>query len=198
MNILITGGAGYLGSVITRNLLENHNVTVMDNLMYNQTSLVDLFRNTNFKFIYGDVRDYKLLIEQVMKHDVIIPLAGIVGFPSCEKDKQLATQVNYNQIKDIVDNIHTDQRLLYPNTNSGYGSRGDGMVTEEDNLTPISHYGITKCDAEDYILNNRNGICLRLATVFGASPRMRTDLLVNDFIHKTITDGCLVLFQSHF
>ena len=118
MNILITGGAGYLGSVITRNLLENHSVTVMDNLMYNQTSLVDLFRNTNFKFIYGDVRDYKLLIEQVSKHDVIIPLAGIVGFPSCEKDKQLATQVNYNQIKDIVDNIHTDQRLLYPNTNT--------------------------------------------------------------------------------
>ena len=198
MRILITGGAGYLGSVITRNLLENHNVTVMDNLMYNQTPLVDLFRNTNFKFIYGDVRDYKLLIEQVSKHDVIIPLAGIVGFPSCEKDKQLATQVNYNQIKDIVDNIHTDQRLLYPNTNSGYGSRGDGMVTEEDNLTPISHYGITKCDAEDYIKNNSNGIIFRLATVFGISSRMRLDLLVNEFVYKLLTDKYITLFEHEF
>ena len=93
MRILITGGVGYLGSVITRNLLENHNVTVMDNLMYNQTSLIDLSNNKNFNFIYGDVRDYKLLIEQVMKHDVIIPLAGIVGFPSCEKDKPIVTSV---------------------------------------------------------------------------------------------------------
>jgi nucleoside-diphosphate-sugar epimerase len=196
--ILITGGAGYLGSVITRKLLQTNSVTVLDNLMYNQTSLVDLCGNSNFKFVYGDVREYKLLIDQVQKHDVIIPLAGIVGFPSCEKDKLLATAVNYSQVRDVVDNMSADQMLLFPNTNSGYGSRNDGEVTEKNKLTPISHYGQTKCDAENYIKSFSNGIIFRLATVFGVSSRMRLDLLVNEFVYKLLTDKYITIFEREF
>tara|TARA_Y100000004_G_scaffold173162_1_gene210737 strand:- start:470 stop:1432 length:963 start_codon:yes stop_codon:yes gene_type:complete len=198
MNILITGGAGYLGSVIVRRLLKNHNVTVVDNLMYNQTSLLDVCGDKRFNFIYGDVRDYKLLVQQVSRHDVIIPLAALVGFPSCENDKKLATDVNYHQIKDVVDNISNNQMILFPNTNSGYGSRVDGMVDETNSLTPISHYGVTKCDAEDYIKHHTNGIIFRLATVFGVSSRMRLDLLVNEFVYKLLTDKYITLFEHKF
>jgi len=198
MNILITGGAGYLGSVIVRRLLKNHNVTVVDNLMYNQTSLLDVCGDKRFNFIYGDVRDYKLLVQQVSRHDVIIPLAALVGFPSCENDKKLATDVNYHQIKDVVDNISNNQMILFPNTNSGYGSRVDGMVDETNSLTPITHYGVTKCDAEDYIKRHTNGIIFRLATVFGVSSRMRLDLLVNEFVYKLLTDRYITLFEHEF
>ena len=198
MNILITGGAGYLGSAITRRLLKNHNVTIIDNLMYNQTSLIDLCSNKNFKFVYGDGRDYKLLTQEVLRNDVIIPLAAIVGFPACEKDKKLATDINYHQIKDVVDNIDKNQMVLFPNTNSGYGSRVDGMVDETNSLTPISHYGVTKCDAENYIKNNSNGIIFRFATVFGVSSRMRLDLLVNEFVYKLLTDKYITIFEKEF
>ena len=196
--ILITGGAGYLGSVFTRNLLKNHEVIVYDNLMYNQTSLVDLSNNPNFTFHYGDVREWsklKYLVEQV---DIVIPLAALVGFPLCEKDKDLATSINTTQIQNIVDVLSDDQMILYPNTNSGYGTRGDGMVDETNELTPISHYGKTKCEAENYIINESNGISLRLATVFGVSSRMRTDLLVNDFVYKLLTDRYITLFEHKF
>ena len=196
--ILITGGAGYLGSVFTRNLLKNHEVIVYDNLMYNQTSLVDLSNNPNFTFHYGDVREWsklKYLVEQV---DVVIPLAALVGFPLCEKDKDLATSINTTQIQNIVDVLSDDQMILYPNTNSGYGTRGKGMVDETNELTPISHYGKTKCEAEDYIINESNGISFRLATVFGVSSRMRTDLLVNDFVYKLLTDRYITLFEHKF
>ena len=198
MKILITGGAGYLGSVLTRNLLKNHEVIVYDNLMYNQTSLVDLSNNPNFIFHYGDVRDWsklKYLVEQV---DVVIPLAALVGFPLCEKDKELATSINTTQIQNIVDVLSDDQMILYPNTNSGYGTRGNGMVDETNELTPISHYGKTKCEAEDYIIKESNGISFRLATVFGVSSRMRTDLLVNDFVYKLLTDRYITLFEHKF
>ena len=196
--ILITGGAGYLGSVFTRNLLKNHEVIVYENLMYNQTSLVDLSNNPNFTFHYGDVREWsklKYLVEQV---DVVIPLAALVGFPLCEKDKDLATSINTTQIQNIVDILSDDQMILYPNTNSGYGIRGNGMVDETNELTPISHYGQTKCEAEDYIINESNGISFRLATVFGVSSRMRTDLLVNDFVYKLLTDRYITLFEHKF
>ena len=196
--ILITGGAGYLGSVFTRNLLKNHEVIVYDNLMYNQTSLVDLSNNPNFTFHYGDVREWsklKYLVEQV---DIVIPLAALVGFPLCEKDKDLATSINTTQIQNIVDVLSNDQMILYPNTNSGYGTRGKGMVDETNELTPISHYGQTKCEAEDYIINESNGISFRLATVFGVSSRMRTDLLVNDFVYKLLTDRYITLFEHKF
>ena len=198
MKILITGGAGYLGSVFTRNLLKNNEVIVYDNLMYNQTSLVDLSNNPNFTFHYGDVREWsklKYLVEQV---DIVIPLAALVGFPLCEKDKDLATSINTTQIQNIVDVLSDDQMILYPNTNSGYGTRGDGMVDETNELTPISHYGQTKCEAEDYIINESNGISFRLATVFGVSSRMRTDLLVNDFVYKLLTDRYITLFEHKF
>lgn len=198
MKILITGGAGYLGSVFTRNLLKNHEVIVYDNLMYNQTSLVDLSNNPNFTFHYGDVREWsklKYLVEQV---DIVIPLAALVGFPLCEKDKDLATSINTTQIQNIVDILSDDQMILYPNTNSGYGIRGNGMVDETNELTPISHYGQTKCEAEDYIINESNGISFRLATVFGVSSRMRTDLLVNDFVYKLLTDRYITLFEHKF
>lgn len=199
MKILITGGAGYLGSVMTRNLLKNHEVIVYDNLMYNQTSLVDLSYNPNFTFHYGDVRQWsklKYIVEQV---DVVIPLAALVGFPLCEKDKELATSINTTQIQNIVDVLSDDQMILYPNTNSGYGTRTNkGMVDETDELTPISHYGKTKCESEDYIINESNGISFRLATVFGVSSRMRTDLLVNDFTYKLLTDRYITLFEHHF
>ena len=198
MKILITGGAGYLGSVFTRNLLKNHEVIVYDNLMYNQTSLVDLSNNPNFTFHYGDVRQWsklKYIVEQV---DVVIPLAALVGFPLCEKDKDLATSINTTHIQNIVDVLSDDQMILYPNTNSGYGTRGEGMVDETNELTPISHYGRTKCEAEDYIINESNGISFRLATVFGVSSRMRTDLLVNDFVYKLLTDRYITLFEHKF
>ena len=196
MNVLITGGAGYLGSVIVPLLLDKgHYVTVYDNLMYNQLTLTDLCYKRNFEFIYGDVRDYTKLNNYVNKSDCIIPLAGIVGFPACEKDKQLATAVNYYQIKDIVDNMSADQMLLFPNTNSGYGSRASGVVTETNKLTPISHYGQTKCDAENYIKSHSKGIIFRLATVFGVSPRMRLDLLVNEFVYKALTDKYITIFE---
>ena len=198
MKILITGGAGYLGSVITRNLLKKHEVIVYDNLMYNQTSLVDLCHHENFTYHYGDVREWsklKYIVEQV---DVIIPLAALVGFPSCEKDKELATSINTTQIQNIVDTMTPDQKILYPNTNSGYGSRTEGMVDETNDLTPISHYGVTKCKAEDYILQESNGIVFRLATVFGTSSRMRLDLLVNEFVYKLLTDKYITLFEHEF
>src|SRR6056300_47263 len=199
MKILITGGAGYLGSVLTRNLLKKHEVIVYDNLMYNQTSLVDLCHHENFTYHYGDVREWSKLKYIVEQCDVIIPLACLVGFPLCEKDKDLATSINYTQIENIVDIISDDQMILYPNTNSGYGTRTDkGIVDETDELTPISHYGKVKCQAENYIMNESNGISLRLATVFGVSSRMRTDLLVNDFVYKLLTDKYITLFEHEF
>jgi nucleoside-diphosphate-sugar epimerase len=198
MKILITGGAGYLGCVLTRNLIKNHDVVVYDNLMYNQAPLIDLCRLKNFKFIHSDVRNIKLLKDEVQKSDVIIPLAALVGFPVCENDKTLATDVNYKHIVDIVETLSPNQKILFPNTNSGYGSRIDGEVSEKNKLTPISHYGVTKCDAENYIKSYSNGIIFRLATVFGVSSRMRLDLLVNEFVYKLLTDKYITLFEHEF
>ena len=196
--VLITGGAGYLGSVLAEVLLnKGYNVTVYDSLMYKQTSLLHLCNETRFNFIKGDVTNKKQLLPQIINNDIIIPLAAIVGAPACDANEELATAINYTQIEFIVDNLRIDQQLIMPNTNSQYGS-SDKIITEESPFNPLSHYAITKCKAEEYIMDWENGICLRLATVFGSSPRMRTDLLVNDFVYKTITEGCLVLFQSKF
>ena len=196
--VLITGGAGYIGSVLAELLLnKGYNVTVYDNLIYKQTSLLHLCNETRFNFIKGDVTNKKQLLPQIINNDIIIPLAAIVGAPACDANKGLATAINYTQIEFIVDNLRKDQQLIMPNTNSQYGS-SDSIITEESPFNPLSHYAVTKCKAEEYIMDWENGICLRLATVFGSSPRMRTDLLVNDFVYKTITEGCLVLFQSKF
>ena len=200
MKVLITGGAGYLGSVLTSRLLHaGHHVTVLDNLMYKQDSLVPYCHNPKFEFFHGDVRDHVLLRNLAEDADVIFPLAAIVGFPACERDKALATDVNYEQVNFITRYAcKKGQRIIYPNTNSGYGVGTDGECTETSFLNPISHYGITKCSAEKAIKDYTDGITLRLATVFGTSQRMRLDLLVNDFTYKAATDGYVVLFEKDF
>ena len=199
MKILITGGAGYLGSVMTEYFLQSgYEVTVLDNMMHNQTSSIIYSHWKTFNFINGDVRDRVLLKELVLYNDVIIPLAAIVGFPACERDKELATQINYEQVKFICDLAkENDKMVVYPNTNSGYGIGESGICNEESPLNPISHYGVTKVKAEKEVLGI-GGISLRLATVFGTSPRMRMDLLVNEFVYKALTDKSIVLFERKF
>ena len=203
MKILITGGAGYLGSVITGRLLrEGHKVTVLDKLQFKQVSLLPYCFSPNFEFVYGDVRNFNLLKKLVVANDVIIPLAAVVGFPACDDDPQLAYDLNYKQIVDIVSIIQSmnlNKKVLYPNTNSGYGiGEGQNECTEESPLTPISTYGKTKCDAENYLLEHLKPIVFRLATVFGVSPRMRTDLLVNEFVYKAMTDKYITVFEANF
>lgn len=201
MKVLITGGAGYLGSVITETLLDNgYHVTCLDKLIFSQLSLLPYTSNTNFKFVYGDVRNEELLERLCNEADVIIPLAAIVGFPACDAEPQLANEVNFKQIFNIVKFTKgKNKKILYPNTNSGYGiGVGQTECTEESPLNPISIYGNTKCSAENFLRSNTDAIVFRLATVFGVSPRMRTDLLVNDFTYKAITDKYIVVFEKTF
>jgi nucleoside-diphosphate-sugar epimerase len=198
MKVLITGGAGYLGSTLSEHLLNSdYEVTVLDNLMYDQLSLLHLFKRGGFKFELGDVRDKSLLQNLVKQHDVIIPLAAIVGMPACKANPELTVAVNYQQIESVLEVLRDDQKLILPNTNSQYGS-SDTIITEESPFKPLSLYAKTKCDAEDAMLKKGNGVSLRLATVFGVSARMRLDLLVNDFTYKSLVDGYLVLFEAHF
>ena len=199
MKVLITGGAGYLGSVIVGKMLNaGHEVVVLDKLLFNQTSLLQYTSNLKFKFIYGDVRNVTLLEQLCNDAEVVIPLAAIVGFPACAADPKLAKEINFDQIFNIV-KFAKDKKILYPNTNSGYGiGVGQTECTEESPLTPISVYGQTKCDAENFLRANTSAITFRLATVFGVSPRMRTDLLVNDFTYKAITDKYIVVFEKNF
>lgn len=198
MKVLITGGAGYLGSVLTEVLLkEGYDVTVLDNLKYNQLSLNGFCHNKRFKFILGDVRNVTLLEKLVKENEIIIPLAAIVGMPACKSNPQEAIDVNLNQIKNIIKYSSFSHKIILPNTNSQYGSSTE-IITEESPFKPLSLYAETKCDAEKALLDSGNGIALRLATVFGMSYRMRMDLLVNDLVYKSVTDGYLVLFESHF
>jgi nucleoside-diphosphate-sugar epimerase len=200
MKILITGGAGYLGSVITKNMLDlGHQVTVLDNLMFKQISPLQFTYNPKYNFIYGDVRNEGLLEKLVKTHDVIIPLAAIVGFPACKADPKLSWDVNFEQVKNIVPHLSENQLILYPNTNSGYGiGENQTECTEESPLKPISVYGESKCAAENLLMFSTSAVCFRLATVFGSSPRMRTDLLVNEFVYKAMTDKYIVVFEKHF
>ncbi len=197
--VLITGGSGYLGSVITEKLLnKGYSVTILDNLMYNQTSSIIFSHNPNFEFIYGDVRNKELLKNLVFDFDVIIPLAAIVGFPACDRDKELATAINYEHVRFICELVgDTKIKVVYPNTNSGYGIGENGKCTEKSPLNPISHYGVTKVKAESEVLKI-GGISVRLATVFGTSPRMRMDLLVNEFVYKALTDKYITIFEKNF
>jgi len=199
MKIFITGGAGYLGSVIVGKMLNaGHEVVVLDKLLFNQTSLLSYTSNPKFKFIYGDVRNVELLQTLCKEADVIIPLAAIVGFPACASDPKLAREINFDQIFNIV-KFAKDKKILYPNTNSGYGlGTGQRECTQESPIAPISVYGQTKCDSENFLRANTSAITFRLATVFGVSPRMRTDLLVNDFTYKAITDKYIVIFEKNF
>jgi nucleoside-diphosphate-sugar epimerase len=204
MKILITGGAGYLGSVMTKNLLDlGHEITVLDSLLFKQISPLTYTNNKKYNFIYGDVRNKELLTKLVKSHDVIIPLAAIVGFPACKSDPKSAWDINHNQIIDIVEVISKNQVILYPNTNSGYGvgygiKENQTECTEESSLKPISVYGESKCASEKLLLDGTSSVCFRLATVFGSSPRMRTDLLVNEFVYKAMTDKYIVVFEKHF
>ncbi len=197
-NVLITGGAGYIGSTLAEHLLDNgFKVTVLDNLSYKQLSLLHLFKRRNFTFVKGDVRDKELLQKLVAEANVVIPLAAIVGMPACKANPDLAVDVNYKQVVNILEVLRDDQKLILPNTNSQYGS-SDTIITEESPFKPLSLYAETKCDAENAMLKKGNGVSLRLATVFGVSPRMRQDLLVNDFVYKSVVDSYLVMFEAHF
>ena len=198
--VLVTGGAGYIGSVLTPYLLDQgYTVTVMDNFMYKQHTLLDVCHNKSLTIINGDVRDTELLVKQVKSHDIIIPLAAIVGAPACDKDQKLATAVNQVQAEQIANTIHQSQQVLFPVTNSGYGiGQADQYCDETTPLNPISHYGRTKVAAEAALLDSGSAVTFRLATVFGTSPRMRMDLLVNDFVYRAFSDSSIVLFESHF
>lgn len=198
MKVLITGAAGYIGSTLVGVLLDRgYDVTAIDNLQYKQLSLLHYCNNKKFDLIVGDVRNITKLVN-LKDYDVIIPLAAIVGMPACDANKQLATEINYLQISQIINNTSKNQQLILPNTNSQYGS-STSIITEDSPFKPLSHYAMTKCDAENALLSSeRSGISLRLATVFGISPRMRLDLLVNDFVYRAVTDKFLVLFQSQF
>ena len=200
MHVLITGGAGYLGSILSEHLLaRGYKVTVLDNLMYGEQSLFHLCANPDFDFVFGDARNEQLVASLVAKVDVIIPLAAIVGAPCCDLDPLMATSVNLDAIRMINRLRSPSQLIIYPTTNSGYGTKsGDVFCTEETPLEPITLYGRTKSDAEAVVLESDNAITLRLATVFGMSPRMRMDLLVNHFVYAALTDRYIVIFEKDF
>lgn len=198
--ILITGGAGYLGSVMVPELLKlGHEVTVLDTFMFRQYSLTECCASDNFNVIRGDARDESLLKKLVKDKDVVIPLAALVGAPLCGRDQIGTITTNRDAIKTLTTVLSKEQRIIMPNTNSGYGiGDKDGYCTEKTPLNPISLYGKTKCEAEEIVLERGNGITLRLATVFGMSPRMRLDLLVNDFTYRAVKDRFIVVFEGHF
>lgn len=198
--ILVTGGAGYLGSIMVPHLLKLGNaVTVIDNFTYGQNSLLDCCAEDKFSVIRGDVRDERVMKPLLIDADIIIPLAALVGAPICDRDKVGATSINTEAIRLITVNTSKSQRIIIPTTNSGYGiGQKDKFCTEETPLNPISLYGVSKVDAEKLVLGRGNSISLRLATVFGISPRMRLDLLVNDFVYRAVYDRFMIIFEGHF
>lgn len=199
--ILVTGGAGYIGSVLVPKLLElGHEVTVVDNFMYKQVSLFDVLYNKNLKLVRGDVRDEALMKEHIQGVDFIIPLACLVGAPICDKMPKDAKEINLDAILMILKLRDKEtQKIIFPNTNSGYGfmEEGTSFCDENSPLHPVSLYGRLKVEAEQALLNDGEAITLRLATVFGMSPRMRIDLLVNDFVFTAVKVGKMEVFQPH-
>jgi nucleoside-diphosphate-sugar epimerase len=198
-NVLVTGGAGYIGSVLVPMLLrDGFAVHVLDNFRFDQTSLTDCCLDPSFRVTRGDCREKHTLTRALRDADVIIPLAAIVGQPACDRDPTAAVSTNFDAIKLLLSLRSPAQRVILPNTNSGYGI-GDkaALCTEDSPLRPISLYGRTKVDAERAVLDAGNALTFRLATVFGLSPRMRLDLLVNDFVYRAVTDRALVVFEGH-
>lgn len=199
-SVLITGGAGYLGSIMTPELLAaGYRVTVLDNFMFKQNSLATSCASANFEVVNGDARNETLMRDLTTKADIVIPLAALVGAPICAKDPIGATSTNLDAQLMLLDMLSKDQRVLMPVTNSGYGIGEKGQFcTEETPLRPISLYGQHKVEVEQRALERENTISFRLATVFGMAPRMRIDLLVNDFTYRAFYDCAVVLFESHF
>ena len=200
MNILVTGGAGYIGSILVPSLLsKGHKVNVIDNFLFGQQSLLDCCNNENLEIIRGDVRDQNLLLREINKADCILPLACLTGAPICSKDPFGAKQINFDQIKFIAENKSKDQMLIFPCTNSGYGVGEEGVFCDENTpMRPVSLYGKLKVEIDSYLLNRGDSVTFRFATIFGSSPRMRLDLLVNDFTYRAIVDKTVVLFEPHF
>lgn len=200
MKILITGGAGYIGSILTPTLLaQGHEVTVLDSFYFRQNSLADCCPYDTFQVVRGDCRNEALVKPLVARADVIIPLAALVGVPLCNADPIATQTTNQDAVEMICRLASPQQRILMPVTNSGYGIGEQGKhCTEDSPLRPISSYGVTKVKAEEAVLARENSISFRLATVFGMSPRMRTDLLVNDFVYRAVNDRAVVIFEGHF
>ncbi|HEY0838535.1 MAG TPA: NAD(P)-dependent oxidoreductase [Azospirillum sp.] len=200
LNILITGGAGYLGSIMVPALLDaGHRVTVLDNFMFRQASLTQVCVNPDFDVVRGDARDEDTLKPLVRSADVVIPLAALVGAPLCDNDKIGAASTNRDAVLSLIRLLSREQRIMMPVTNSGYGIGEKGkFCTEDSPLRPLSLYGRTKVEAEAAVLERGNAISFRLATVFGMAPRMRIDLLVNDFVYRAVYDRAVVLFEPHF
>ena len=199
-NILVTGGAGYIGSTLVPDLLsKKHKVTVIDNFMYDQTSLATSIRDRNLEIIFGDVRDESLMKKLVGKADIIIPLAAIVGAPACDKDPVTAQSINKDSILWLLKQVSKSQQVIMPTTNSAYGSGDKNNFCDENSpLNPLSLYARDKVVVEKSLLEHENSTSFRLATVFGISPRMRLDLLVNNFTLRAITDGFVIVFEGHF
>jgi nucleoside-diphosphate-sugar epimerase len=197
---LVTGAAGYLGSILVPQLIsQGFAVTALDTFARNDTALAHLCANPLFTPERGDARDEGLLRRLTRDADVIIPFAGIVGAPACKMDPITATTLNRDAILTLLRITSKAQKIIYPTTNSGYGVGVLGeYCTEETPLNPISLYGVTKVEAENAVLDSGHGVTLRLATVFGMAPRMRIDLLVNDFTYRAVTDRAVVIFEGHF
>jgi len=199
-NVLVIGGAGYIGSILTKDLLdEGYNVTVLDNFRFQQNSLLDCCNYGDFFVIRGDCRNPETLKNSIKNMDVIIPLAALVGAPLCDTDQTTAVSTNLEAIKLLLSLKKEEQKIIFPSTGSGYGATSsDTLCTEETPINPLSLYSRTKIEAEKLIKNSTNYIIFRLTTVFGASPRMRLDLLVNDMVYRATIDRSVVLFEADF